>query len=92
VARRIVPVQPLRQVVRPALAAALSAGVEFGVVHLLPQSVASFVVAIAAGCAVYVVAICRMEGDVLRPVMRAVLPVRLQSPLARYLRGSVVAA
>jgi teichuronic acid exporter len=92
VARRIVPVQPLRQVVRPALAAALSAGVEFGVVHLLPQSVASFVVAIAAGCAVYVVAICRIEGDVLRPVMRAVLPVRLQSPLARYLRGSVVAA
>jgi hypothetical protein len=39
-----------------------------------------------------VVAICRVEGDVLRPVMRAVLPARLQSPLSRYLADQGVPA
>jgi O-antigen/teichoic acid export membrane protein len=92
VARRIVPIRPLRQVLRPALASAACAGVELAVVHVLPQSAAGFVAAMASGCAVYVVAICRVEGDVLRPVMRAVLPARLQSPLSRYLADQGVPA
>ena len=85
VARRIVPVRPLRQVVRPALAAAVAGAVEFAAVHLLPATLAGFVAAIALGTVVYVVAVLRLEGAVLRPAMRAVLPARLPSPLARYL-------
>ncbi|HXA27464.1 MAG TPA: oligosaccharide flippase family protein [Candidatus Angelobacter sp.] len=92
VARSIVPIRPLRQVIRPALAAALAALVELGAVHVLPRSPVAFVAAMVIGAVVYIAAICKLEGELLRPVARAVLPARFQAPLRRYLLDPVVAA
>jgi teichuronic acid exporter len=91
-ARSIVPVRPLRQVIRPALVAAPCALLEIAVVHALPQGFAGLIAAALVGAVAYVVAIAAVEREVIRPVLRAVLPQRLLTPLGWYVTGPAAAA
>src|SRR5207302_8161081 len=71
-ARNLVPVQPLRQIIRPAIVAGICALGEFTVIRALPASPASFVATAVCGTALYIVLIARVERDVLKALLRAV--------------------
>jgi len=79
-ARSLVPVRPLRQVVRPAAVAGVVALGEFAAMHVVHPSPASFIATAICGAVAYTLLIVRVERQVLKALMVAVLPDRFLSP------------